>query len=64
MSWAERAAQEEALGDLQEATAQRLHAVAELLLDPQHVHQRADQLSARAHEHYERARRLRAQGTA
>jgi hypothetical protein len=60
----DQADREEQLADVQ-GTEQRMHSAADLLPDSELVHERADQLSARAQQHRRRAQRLReAAGTA
>jgi hypothetical protein len=56
----ERAELEEKVADLEEATEQRMHSVAELLPQSEKVHERADRLSDRAEEHRRRVERRRA----
>jgi hypothetical protein len=56
----ERTDQEEKVADLEEATAQHMHAIAELLPHGEKVHERADRLSQRAQEHHRRVERRRA----
>jgi hypothetical protein len=50
---------EEQLADIQEGTEQRMHSAADVLPDSESVHERANQLSARAQQHRHRAEQLR-----
>jgi hypothetical protein len=59
----ERAELEEQVADLEEATEQRMHSVAELLPQSEKMHERADRLSDRAQEHRRRVERRRADET-
>jgi hypothetical protein len=56
----ERAELEEKVADLEEATEQRMHSVAELFPQSEKMHERADRLSDRAEEHRRRVERRRA----
>jgi hypothetical protein len=55
----DQADREEQLADAQEGTEQRMHSAADVLPDSELVHERAEQLSARAQEHRDRAEQLR-----
>jgi hypothetical protein len=55
----DQADREEQLADVQEGTEQRMHSAAEVLPDSELIHERADQLSARAQQHKHRAEQLR-----
>jgi hypothetical protein len=55
----QRADIEQRLADVEEATEQRMHAVADLLPDREQVDERASALSRRAGVHRERAEELR-----
>lgn len=55
----DQADREEQLADVQEGTEQRMHSAADVLPDGESVHERAEQLSARAQEHRDRAEQLR-----
>lgn len=57
----QRAQIEERVADVEEATEQRLHAVAPKLPDPERVHKTADQLTEQATEHFHRAEQAREQ---
>jgi hypothetical protein len=59
MASPDQADREEQLADIQESTEQRMHSAADLLPDSELVHERADQLSARAQQHRQRAEQLR-----
>jgi hypothetical protein len=53
-----RAGAEETLADVQEATEQRMHSVADLIPQKEEqIHQRANRLSERAEEHRRQAER-------
>jgi Tfp pilus assembly protein PilN len=54
----ERSSFERRIGDLEEDTEQRMHSVADILPDPDAVHERADRLSERAQKHHRHARAL------
>jgi hypothetical protein len=57
----ERADLEAKLADLEEATEQRMHSVADLVpQSSERIHERADRLSDRAEEHRRRVERRRA----
>jgi len=62
MSSKEREDLEETLADVEEATEQRMHSVADLLPQSQNVHERADRLSENAEKHRRRVQRRRADG--
>jgi hypothetical protein len=51
---------EKTLADVEKATEERMHSVAELLPDSEEVHERADRLSQRAEEHRRRVEHRRA----
>jgi hypothetical protein len=51
----DQADREEQLADVQEGTEQRMHSAADVLPDSELVHERAEQLSARARQHRHRA---------
>ena len=55
----DQADREEQLADVQEGTEQRMHSAADVLPGSELVHERADQLSARAQQHRHRAEELR-----
>ena len=55
----DQADREEQLADVQEGTEQRMHSAADVLPDSESIHERADQLSARAQKHRHRAEELR-----
>jgi hypothetical protein len=55
----EREHLEEKVADLEEATEQRMHSVADLVPDRDEMHARADRLSERAEEHRRRVERRR-----
>jgi hypothetical protein len=56
----ERAELEEKVADVEEATEERMHSVAELIPQSEEVHERADRLSERAQEHRRAVERRRA----
>jgi hypothetical protein len=56
----EREHLEEKVADVEKATEERMHSVADLLPNSDDVHERADRLSERAEEHRRRVERRRA----
>jgi hypothetical protein len=56
-----RADLEDAIADQEHAVEDRLHKVADRLPDPDHAHERADEISEGASRHRRRAQELRGQ---
>ena len=54
-----QADREDLLADVQEATEQRMHSAADLLHDPERVHEKAERLSDKAQAHRQKAQDLR-----